>query len=103
MTSGQSAAAGPPAISPNGTPPHCGHMDGLVPAAAQSGSCRDCLAHEDRWMTLLACLTCGWVGCGDDSPNRHAKAHYEETDHPVARSLTPGSQSTWCHVHQRLV
>ena len=32
----------------------------------------------------MVCLTCGWVTCSDDSPNQHARAHYEETDHPVA-------------------
>jgi uncharacterized UBP type Zn finger protein len=43
------------------------------------------------------------VACSDDSPNRHARAHYEETDHPLAAGLEPGSQWRWCYVHQRLV
>ena len=38
----------------------------------------------------MVCLTCGWVACSDDSPNQHARAHYEETDHPVAAGLASG-------------
>jgi uncharacterized UBP type Zn finger protein len=52
---------------------------------------------------LAVCLTCGWVSCSDGSPNRHARAHYEETDHPVAAGLAPGAAWRWCYVHQRLV
>jgi uncharacterized UBP type Zn finger protein len=51
----------------------------------------------------VVCLTCGWVACSDESPNQHAKAHYEETDHPVAASLALGAAWKWCYVHQRLV
>jgi uncharacterized UBP type Zn finger protein len=51
----------------------------------------------------MVCLTCGWVACCDDSPNQHARAHYEETDHPVAAALAPGAAWRWCYVHQRLV
>jgi len=57
----------------------------------------------DRRVTLLACLTCGWVACSDDAPGQHARAHYEETDHPVARGLVRGSGWTWCYVHQRRI
>jgi uncharacterized UBP type Zn finger protein len=46
------------------------------------------------------CLSCGWVACSDNSPNQHAKAHYQETDHPVAVSLDEPRQR-WCYVHQR--
>jgi uncharacterized UBP type Zn finger protein len=49
------------------------------------------------------CLSCGWVACSDDSPRQHARAHYEETDHPIAAPLPYGSQPRWCHVDQRAV
>ena len=52
---------------------------------------------------LWMCLSCGWVACSDDSPNQHARAHYEETDHPVAARLPRGSHTLWCHVHRRAV
>jgi uncharacterized UBP type Zn finger protein len=103
MIPGQSMAAGVPAISLNGSTPHCAHLDGLSDVAPQSDGCRACPAGADRPATLLVCLTCGWVACGNDSPSQHAKAHYEETDHPLARGLPPGPHLTWCYVHQRLV
>jgi hypothetical protein len=76
---------------------------GLVPVAPLSDTCQDCPNGPDCQATLVACLTCGWVACFDDSPNRHARAHYEETDPPVAASLVPGAAWRWCHVHQRLL
>jgi Zn-finger in ubiquitin-hydrolases and other protein len=103
MIPGQSRILGAPAISLNGSAPPCEHLDGLAPVTPQSDECPACRARAGRWAALLVCLTCGWVACSDDSPNQHAKAHYEETDHPLARRLEPGSQWRWCYVHQRLV
>jgi len=34
---------------------------------------------------LWLCLSCGWVACSDDSPNQHAKSHYQ--DRPSRRRL----------------
>lgn len=103
MIPGQSMALGTPAISLNGTAPRCEHVDGLEPVRPRSDDCRDCRDRQDRPATLVVCLTCGWVACSDDSPNHHARAHYEETDHPVAAGLQPGTSWRWCYVHQRLV
>jgi uncharacterized UBP type Zn finger protein len=103
MIPGHSMALGAPTISLNGSKPRCEHVDGLVPVTPQADHCRDCRPHADRWVKLLVCLSCGWVACSDDSPGRHAKGHYEETDHPLARGLEPGSRWRWCYVHQRLV
>jgi uncharacterized UBP type Zn finger protein len=103
MIPGQSTALGAPAASPNGSAPRCGHLDGLAPVGPQSEDCRDCRSLQDRQGGLAICLTCGWVACSDDSPNKHARAHYEETDHPVAAALAPGGAGRWCFVHQRLV
>jgi hypothetical protein len=103
MIPGQSMALGAPAVSPNGTAPRCGHLDGLAAVGPQSDYCPECRNHQDRQAPLAVCLTCGWVACSDDSPDRHARAHYEETDHPVAAGLAPGKAWRWCYVHQRLV
>ncbi len=103
MITGQFTAHARPVSSPNGSAPRCKHVDGLTPVTPQSRECQDCRAGERHWQTLLVCLTCGWVACSDDSPNRHARAHYEETDHPLAARLEPGSRWRWCYVHQRLV
>jgi uncharacterized UBP type Zn finger protein len=103
MIPGQSMALGASAMSPNGSAPRCEHLDGLAPVTPQSDECRDCRSGPGRPVALLVCLSCGWVACSDDSPNRHARAHYEETDHPLARGLEPGSYWRWCYVHRRLV
>ena len=100
MIPAQNAALGAPAISTNGSAPCCEHLDGLQPVTPRSDHCRDC---QDRRASLVVCLSCGWVACSDDSPNRHAMAHYEETDHPLAGGLEPGSRWRWCYVHQRPV
>ena len=103
MIPGQSMAQGGPTVSPNGTAPRCEHLDGLALVDRQSDDCRECQSRQDREASLVVCLTCGWVACSDESPNQHAKAHYEETDHPVAASLALGVAWRWCYVHQRLV
>jgi len=103
MIPGQSMILGATPASPNGTAPRCEHLDGLVPVGPQSADCPDCQHRQDRQASLVVCLTCGWVACSDGSPNQHAMAHYEETDHPVVSSLALGESWRWCYVHQRLV
>src|SRR5579863_4589878 len=100
MIPAQNIALSVPAISLNGSAPRCEHLDGLQPVTPQSDDCRDC---TDRRASLAVCLTCGWVACSGDSPGQHARAHYEETDHPLAAGLEPGSRWKWCYVHQRPV
>ncbi|HLJ98575.1 MAG TPA: UBP-type zinc finger domain-containing protein [Streptosporangiaceae bacterium] len=97
------ASSGVPVISLNGSAPRCEHADGLAPVTPQSEHCPDCQDRPDRPAGLVICLSCGWVACSDKSPGRHARAHYEETDHPLAAALQPGSRWRWCYIHQRLV
>jgi len=103
MIPGQSMALGAKAVSSNGSAPRCEHLDGLATVRPQSDYCRACRNRPAGRAGLVVCLSCGWVACSDDSPNRHARAHYEETDHPVAARLAPGAAWRWCYVHQRLV
>jgi uncharacterized UBP type Zn finger protein len=104
MIPDQSMAMGASTISANGSAPRCQHLDGLRPVTAQSSHCQDCRPGEQvRPASLLICLTCGWVACPDNSRNRHARAHYEETDHAVAGTVEPGPRWRWCYVHRRLV
>jgi uncharacterized UBP type Zn finger protein len=106
MIGGQSLAMGSAAVSSNGTAPRCEHLDGLAQVRPQAEDCQDCRSrkdHNDPRASLTVCRTCGWVACSDDSPNQHARAHYEETDHPVAVGFAPGSPWRWCYVHHRLV
>lgn len=78
----------------------CTHLDHvrITDLPAQVAGCEDCLAGGGRWLHLRICLECGHVGCCDDSPNRHATAHAQGTQHPLIRSLEPGEEWSWCFV-----
>jgi uncharacterized UBP type Zn finger protein len=88
---------------PNGTAPRCEHLDALGPVEPRPAVCLECRARGEVWVGLVACLTCGWVACSDASPNRHARAHYEETDHPIVGPLGSGPPRRWCYAHRRAV
>jgi uncharacterized UBP type Zn finger protein len=103
MVPDQNMAVGASGHSMNGSAPHCEHLEGLAPVTPQSDRCRACREGADRGVPLVVCMSCGWVACADDSPNRHAAAHYEETDHPLVCGLEVGAVWKWCYVHQRLV
>ncbi|MEU7838386.1 MULTISPECIES: UBP-type zinc finger domain-containing protein [unclassified Nonomuraea] len=87
----------------NGSAPRCDHLDTLMVVERASPECKECLVLGWAWTRLLACLTCGWVACSDDSPGNHAQAHYQETDHPVVAAIEAGSSWRWCYVHGRTV
>jgi uncharacterized UBP type Zn finger protein len=78
----------------------CEHEVGLDPAPPRTAGCEECLKTGMRWVHLRLCLSCGHVGCCDDSPNRHASAHAHETAHPLIRSLEPGEEWSWCFVDE---
>lgn len=61
--------------------------------------CETCLAEGTRWVHLRQCLECGYVGCCDSSPQRHASVHFHDTAHPVMQSAEPGEEWRWCFVH----
>jgi uncharacterized UBP type Zn finger protein len=87
----------------NGQAPRCEHVDVLRAVEHGPPECKECLTAGRTWTRLLVCLTCGWVACSDDSRGGHAKAHYQETDHPVAGVVEPASTWRWCYVHRRTV
>jgi phosphoenolpyruvate-protein phosphotransferase len=70
-----------------------------VPPRTPTG-CEECLAMGASWVHLRLCLTCGHVGCCDDSPGRHATQHAHATTHPVIASYEPGERWAWCYVDQ---
>jgi uncharacterized UBP type Zn finger protein len=82
--------------------PICTHLDqvALKELPGSASGCEDCLASGGRWLHLRICLSCGKVGCCDDSPNRHATAHFRESEHPVIRSLEPGEIWSWCFLDE---
>ena len=38
--------------------------------------CEECLKIGGWWVHLRMCTACGKIGCCDQSPNRHATAHF---------------------------
>ena len=68
----QNMALGAPAISPNGSAPHCEHLDGLQPVTPCQITARTA-AGRTAGRPSWSCLTCGWVAWPDDSPNQHAR------------------------------
>ena len=78
----------------------CSHLDDIIvrELPASVDGCEDCLRIGGKWLHLRICLTCGHVGCCDNSPNRHASAHAHTTSHPIIRSLEPGEDWNWCYV-----
>jgi hypothetical protein len=76
----------------------CTHLDMVKPVTASGGGCVECLAMGDTWVHLRLCRTCGHVGCCDDSKNRHARKHYQKTQHAIISSFEPGEDWSWCFV-----
>lgn len=60
--------------------------------------CEECLKIGDTWFHLRLCLTCGHVGCCDQSKNKHATKHFHKTKHPVIKSFQPGESWKYCYI-----
>jgi CPA2 family monovalent cation:H+ antiporter-2 len=81
--------------------PRCSHTSTITTVFPGSDRvCPVCVASGGQWVHLRLCMTCGFVGCCDSSPGRHARQHFEETGHPVVRSWEPGEDWAWCFVDQ---
>lgn len=77
----------------------CAHVDGLDEVEPSSpDSCLQCVDMGDTWVNLRLCLTCGQVGCCDNSKNKHATAHFKETGHPIIQSYQPAETWRYCYV-----
>ena len=76
----------------------CRHLDKIEVEEPTGDACLECAAKGDTWTHLRMCMTCGHVGCCDDSKNKHATAHFEATGHPVVRSIEKGEHWRWCYV-----
>lgn len=74
----------------------CGHGEQVLAVRPGAAGCQQCLAEGARWVHLRLCLICGYVGCCDSSPGRHASAHFHETGHALVRSAEDGEHWAWC-------
>jgi len=61
----------------------CDHTDTIRDVVPSARGCEECLNVGSTWVHLRLCRSCGHVGCCDNSPLRHARAHYEKTGHPI--------------------
>lgn len=78
----------------------CKHLDTIDDVEPSADGCEDCLPSGGTWVHLRMCQQCGHVGCCDNSPSRHATAHFGETGHPIIRSFEPGEEWFWCYVDE---
>lgn len=83
----------------------CSHLASanLRVRAKTSAGCEECLRIGDEWVSLRLCLTCGHVGCCDDSKNKHATKHFKVTRHPIMRGYKTKHRFKWCFVDKLVV
>ncbi len=80
--------------------PECTHIDMIKSVTPAALGCVDCLKTGDTWVHLRLCLTCGYVGCCDQSKNKHARKHWHAAGHPIIQSLERGEDWRWCFIDE---
>jgi hypothetical protein len=48
-------------------------------------------------------MSCGHVGCCDNSPGKHATKHFHGSGHPVIRSYEPEEDWGYCYPDELFV
>ena len=81
----------------------CAHVELIGPVKPSAAGCEKCLQMGDTWVNLRLCMTCGNVGCCDDSKNKHATKHYHATHHPIIKSFRPVDNWLWCFIDQKMM
>jgi CPA2 family monovalent cation:H+ antiporter-2 len=76
---------------------YCRHLDLVGVVETPPPVCPQCAEGSDEWVHVRMCLICGELGCCDSSTSQHAREHFEETGHPVFRSVEPGEHWGWCY------
>jgi len=84
------------------TTPPCSHLDSIQVTDLPEPllGCAECLKTGGRWVHLRMCTSCGKIGCCDNSPNRHATAHFHESGHALIRSAEPEEDWFWCYIDE---
>jgi uncharacterized UBP type Zn finger protein len=80
----------------------CDHFETDLHFEPPLDVCTSCVEIDATWVHLRQCLTCGRTSCCDNSPNRHATAHFRATGHPMIRSAEPDEDWRWCFPDDRL-
>jgi uncharacterized UBP type Zn finger protein len=76
----------------------CEHLNQIRRVTSHAKGCEECLKVGDTCVHLRLCLDCGHVGCCDSSKNQHATKHFQQTQHPIMKSLEPGETWGWCYI-----
>ncbi len=76
----------------------CQHLDQIRDVVPSGTGCVECIAEgRSDWVHLRVCQECGHVGCCDNSPGKHATAHYRTVGDPIIRSYEPGEDWYYCY------
>ena len=78
----------------------CQHIDQIRDVKRSADGCEECLRTGGWWVNLRLCLTCGYVGCCDSSPGKHATQHFHETGHPIVQLGIAGDEERWCYADE---
>lgn len=81
----------------------CAHLGQARSVQPSANGCEECLAAGDRWVEARMCLVCGHVGCCDSSKGQHATKHFQETGHPIMKSIEPGAGWSWCYIDKAYI
>lgn len=81
----------------------CTHLDLIRDVKPNTRGCEECLQLGDSWVHLRLCMTCGHVGCCDQSKNKHATKHFHASSHPIIQSLERGEGWQWCYIDNEIV
>jgi len=76
----------------------CAHLDQISDLSATSDGCEECLQISDDWVHLRKCLSCGHIGCCDQSKNKHATKHFGAKSHPLIQSAEPDEDWIYCYI-----
>ena len=82
---------------------HCTHTARIATVVPSALGCEECLKIGSDWVHLRLCRICGHVGCCDDSPHRHARAHFHATAHPIIEGYDPSEGWGWCFVDRVMI
>jgi uncharacterized UBP type Zn finger protein len=79
----------------------CEHFSEIRATEPATADCAECRALGESWNELRVCLTCGHVGCCEDSKHQHALNHFRSTGHPLISSLEKNENWVWCYEHEK--
>lgn len=81
----------------------CHHLDTVRIVKPSARGCEECLPLGQAWVHLRVCRYCGHVGCCDQSPGRHATAHFQTSGHPIIEGYDPPEGWGWCFIDETFV